>query len=230
MDVEADEPELGGPEDDEETFGMPGDSEDIELEMDLERVREEFPDEFGIDVSDSPAEYGDPIDYDRSIDLDDSAPASYMEMSQDNLPSTIFNPESLDPEDVEYLKEIGYKEDMEESSDEFDNEIMVRVLRRTPQLARTKNSGEQGDSLTKCVQCNKMVYTKSGKCPNCGGDTTKDKKSSGQGYQPKTGEPCHCRPGSQRDNCRDCEGTGMKVDFKKIRDRDTTPPTKKSDQ
>ncbi len=45
------------------------------------------------------------------------------------------------------------------------------------------------------------------------------KGTGGQGreYQPKTGEKCHCRPGVQRDNCPDCEGTGMKIDFKAIR-------------
>lgn len=36
-------------------------------------------------------------------------------------------------------------------------------------------------------------------------------------YQPKTGQKCHCRPGIQRDNCPDCEGTGMRIDFAKIR-------------
>lgn len=36
-------------------------------------------------------------------------------------------------------------------------------------------------------------------------------------YQPKTGEKCSCRPGTQRDNCPDCEGTGWRIDFAKIR-------------
>jgi hypothetical protein len=36
-------------------------------------------------------------------------------------------------------------------------------------------------------------------------------------YQPKTGEKCYCRKGTQRDNCITCEGTGMRIDFKKIR-------------
>lgn len=35
--------------------------------------------------------------------------------------------------------------------------------------------------------------------------------------QPKTGEVCHCRPGVHRDNCPDCEGTGLRIDFKAIR-------------
>lgn len=36
-------------------------------------------------------------------------------------------------------------------------------------------------------------------------------------HQPKTGAACSCRPGSQRDNCQRCEGTGMVIDFAKIR-------------
>lgn len=36
-------------------------------------------------------------------------------------------------------------------------------------------------------------------------------------YQPKTGQPCHCRSGQQRDNCPDCEGTGQRIDFAAIR-------------
>lgn len=36
-------------------------------------------------------------------------------------------------------------------------------------------------------------------------------------YQPKTGEVCHCKPGRARDNCPACEGTGMKIDFARIR-------------
>ena len=38
-------------------------------------------------------------------------------------------------------------------------------------------------------------------------------------YQPKTGEPCSCKPGVQRDNCPTCEGTGIKIDFAAIRSR-----------
>lgn len=36
-------------------------------------------------------------------------------------------------------------------------------------------------------------------------------------FQPKTGVPCYCRPGSQRDNCTCCEGTGQRIDFARIR-------------
>jgi hypothetical protein len=36
--------------------------------------------------------------------------------------------------------------------------------------------------------------------------------------QPKTGEKCNCKRGTERDNCPDCEGTGMKIDFRKIRE------------
>jgi hypothetical protein len=35
-------------------------------------------------------------------------------------------------------------------------------------------------------------------------------------YQPKTG-PCHCKPGTHRDNCPDCEGTGQRIDFIAVR-------------
>ena len=38
-------------------------------------------------------------------------------------------------------------------------------------------------------------------------------------YQPKTGTPCHCKPGQQRDNCPTCEGTGQRIDFAVIRNR-----------
>ena len=41
-------------------------------------------------------------------------------------------------------------------------------------------------------------------------------------YQPKTGQACHCKRGQQRDNCPDCEGTGQRVDFKAIRERQST--------
>ncbi len=37
------------------------------------------------------------------------------------------------------------------------------------------------------------------------------------GYQPKTGDACHCKPGQHRDNCPDCEGTGMRIDFALLR-------------
>jgi hypothetical protein len=36
-------------------------------------------------------------------------------------------------------------------------------------------------------------------------------------YQPKTGQPCRCKPGKHRDNCPDCEGTGQRIDFAAIR-------------
>lgn len=38
-------------------------------------------------------------------------------------------------------------------------------------------------------------------------------------YQPKTGERCSCRRGIERDNCPQCEGTGMRIDFRAIRRR-----------
>ena len=36
-------------------------------------------------------------------------------------------------------------------------------------------------------------------------------------YQPKTGAPCTCKRGAQRDNCPECEGTGQVIDFRAIR-------------
>jgi hypothetical protein len=36
-------------------------------------------------------------------------------------------------------------------------------------------------------------------------------------HQPKTGQPCFCKPGQQRDNCPTCEGTGQRIDFAAIR-------------
>lgn len=42
-------------------------------------------------------------------------------------------------------------------------------------------------------------------------------------YQPKTGAVCECRRGVQRDNCSNCEGTGMMIDFAAIRARAPKP-------
>lgn len=36
-------------------------------------------------------------------------------------------------------------------------------------------------------------------------------------YQPKTGAKCSCKRGQQRDNCPQCEGTGMVINFAAIR-------------
>lgn len=38
-------------------------------------------------------------------------------------------------------------------------------------------------------------------------------------YQPKTGSPCTCKRGQERDNCPSCEGTGWRIDFRMIRGR-----------
>lgn len=38
-------------------------------------------------------------------------------------------------------------------------------------------------------------------------------------YQPKTGQPCGCKRGIERDNCPACEGTGRRIDFAAIRAR-----------
>jgi hypothetical protein len=42
------------------------------------------------------------------------------------------------------------------------------------------------------------------------------KKKSHTPYQPKTGQKCNCRKGIERDNCPQCEGTGMRIDFRAI--------------
>lgn len=41
-------------------------------------------------------------------------------------------------------------------------------------------------------------------------------------YQPKTGQACSGRPGVQRDNCPQCEGTGQRIDFAAIRSKGDT--------
>ena len=38
-------------------------------------------------------------------------------------------------------------------------------------------------------------------------------------YTPKTGARCGCKPGLQRDNCPNCEGTGYAIDFRAIHAR-----------
>ncbi len=45
-------------------------------------------------------------------------------------------------------------------------------------------------------------------------------------YQPKTGAKCRCKRGVQRDNCPQCEGTGMVIDFAAIRARRTVTVTR----
>ena len=41
--------------------------------------------------------------------------------------------------------------------------------------------------------------------------------------QPKTGQPCACKPGIMRDNCPQCEGTGWRIDFAAIRAKNLAP-------
>ena len=45
-------------------------------------------------------------------------------------------------------------------------------------------------------------------------------------YQPKTGERCDCKQGLMRGNCPECEGTGWRIDFAKIRARPLTKQEK----
>jgi hypothetical protein len=49
-------------------------------------------------------------------------------------------------------------------------------------------------------------------------EATARAKENMREYQPKTGERCSCKPGIYRDNCPDCEGTGWRIDFRKIRE------------
>jgi hypothetical protein len=44
-------------------------------------------------------------------------------------------------------------------------------------------------------------------------------------YQPKTGARCGCKPGIERDNCPNCEGTGQVIDFAAIRASRSEPQT-----
>ncbi len=49
-------------------------------------------------------------------------------------------------------------------------------------------------------------------------------------YQPKTGAKCSCRRGQERDNCPQCEGTGMCIDFAAIRAKPLAPKVHKFTQ
>ena len=53
-------------------------------------------------------------------------------------------------------------------------------------------------------------------CTKCGKELDLRSKPRRE-YQPKTGQACGCRPGMQRDNCPQCEGTGHRIDFAAIR-------------
>ena len=53
-------------------------------------------------------------------------------------------------------------------------------------------------------------------CTKCGKELDLRSKPRRE-YQPKTGQACGCRPGMQRDNCPQCEGTGQRIDFAAIR-------------
>jgi hypothetical protein len=49
-------------------------------------------------------------------------------------------------------------------------------------------------------------------------------------YQPKTGQKCSCKRGVERDNCPNCEGTGMVIDFRKIREEVQKPLAAKQEE
>jgi hypothetical protein len=54
--------------------------------------------------------------------------------------------------------------------------------------------------------------------------TNKNASPATQGQTPTLG-PCFCKRGQQRDNCPQCEGTGMRIDFAAIRARKTSRKT-----
>lgn len=59
-----------------------------------------------------------------------------------------------------------------------------------------------------------------GECGPSGGKVKKASVSSihhTSANAPKTGEPCGCRRGQERDNCPACEGTGARIDYAAIR-------------
>lgn len=60
-------------------------------------------------------------------------------------------------------------------------------------------------------------------CRNCGATVTTGQPCDFCGaltpYQPKTGQPCACKRGVQRDNCPRCEGTGWRIDFRTLREK-----------
>lgn len=43
-------------------------------------------------------------------------------------------------------------------------------------------------------------------------------------FQPKTGQRCNCKPGKQRDNCVNCEGTGWIIDHRDVREKKLQNP------
>ncbi len=56
-------------------------------------------------------------------------------------------------------------------------------------------------------------------CAACDPESDLDEcdKMVKEAYQPKTGQACSCKPGLERDNCPQCEGTGQRIDFAAIR-------------
>ena len=72
-------------------------------------------------------------------------------------------------------------------------------------------AGERGERANP----GRLQQTKTGETPAKRQNQTMKTKTTQ--YQPKTGQPCNCRPGQQRDNCAACEGTGQRIDFAAIR-------------
>ena len=80
-------------------------------------------------------------------------------------------------------------------------------------------AGGTGAVNAVCPDCGRPMGPEALSCPACGkaARAGQEAKTRPLPYQPKTGECCHCRRGVERDNCPDCEGTGMRIDFRRIR-------------
>ena len=80
------------------------------------------------------------------------------------------------------------------------------------------------DNVT-CPHCGEvsdigsLIGSTTDNCPRCG----KRALAKYKPYQPKTGQPCSCKRGVERDNCPACEGTGQRIDFAAIRARNAQP-------
>lgn len=123
----------------------------------------------------------------------------------------------------------GYKEALRQRWIEADMEQsgMVTITNNLGKIDEIRKLAAECKS--KCGNCKKSKCDCSGRCDSCDGEkcTCSDVEEA---YQPKTGEKCHCKKGTQRDNCPDCEGTGMKVDFAKIRNKNKSKDKDDSDQ
>lgn len=157
---------------------------------------------------------------------------------------TITPKEALTPEQIEvvvaqeYAKKNVVKAKVTKDLTVLKKGHLVRILALDEKKLHVKFASLESPELTGWAPFTKFEIEAEhgeGDCPRCGTnpkpgkemcDTCKkqvkqldkDIPPKKAEFQPKTGEPCSCRPGQQRDNCPACEGTGQKVDFKKIRE------------